>query len=446
MQGVWDKAKESIQKRVPPHSFKMWIEPLEWVEERGSEVVLSCTNAFSKRWIIDHYLRLIEGEVSEACKRPCRVVLKVSEEPRGYEEDDHEEEQLSLPIINVRTNGPRLLRKHFTFDQFVVGNNNSFAYFAANSIAKEDRSDQNALFLISKTGLGKSHLSQAIGNHILTNKPSCRVFYITAEDFTNEMIYALRHDAIDRFKERYRKECDVLLLEDIQFLSGKEKTQQELAFTLDTLFEANKKIIFTSYYPPFDIPKMNEKLSSRLSCSIISNIEPPDFETRVRILKKKASIKGRVIPDDVIQYLASSLTDNVRQLESGLIGVLAKSTLLHVPIDLPLAESVVRNIVRRARQINIESIQKLICKYYKISPEDLVSRSRKRGIALPRQIAMYLARRFTNHSLKEIGRSFNRYHATTLYAIGTVERLIKEKGQVSKQIEFLSRKLEAGEF
>ena len=188
MKTLWDKVKGAIQKRVAPHSFKMWIEPLEWLEQRGSEVVLSCPNAFSRRWIVDHYLRLIEREVSEACRMPCTVVLKVREERVEYEPDSCDEDQLSLPIPHVRAKGSRLLRKHFTFDQFVVGNNNSFAYCAAHSIAMEDRSDQNALFLISKTGLGKSHLSQAIGNHILTTRPSCRVFYVTAEDFTNEMI------------------------------------------------------------------------------------------------------------------------------------------------------------------------------------------------------------------------------------------------------------------
>jgi chromosomal replication initiator protein len=258
------------------------------------------------------------------------------------------------------------------------------------------------------------------------------------------MVFALRHDSIEQFKEKYRRQCDVLLLEDIQFLSGKEKTQHELGYTLDALLAADKKLIFTSSHLPDEIPKIDKKLTSRLSSGIISNIESPDYDTRVRIINKKATVKSVEIPRDVVDYLASELTDNVRQLESGLIGVTAKASLLKVPIDVRLAESVVKNIARRSREITTEAIQKLVCKYCKISMEELLSRSRRRGIAQPRQIAMYLARRYTGESFQAIGRSFNRYHATTLHAVGTVERLIREQGPVQKQIEFLSRRLESG--
>jgi chromosomal replication initiator protein len=267
---------------------------------------------------------------------------------------------------------------------------------------------------------------------------------MTAEDFTNAMVFALRNDSIEKFKEKFRRQCDVLLLEDVQFLSGKEKTQHELGYTLDALLAAGKKLIFTSTHLPDDIPKMDGKLSSRLSSGIISNIESPDYETRVRIIERKATLKSLEIPKDVIHYLASELTKNVRQLESGLIGVAAKASLLKVPADVKLAESVVRNIAQRFEQINIESIQKLVCKHCKISVEEMLSRSRKRTIAQPRQIAMYLSRRYTDQSFQAIGRSFNRYHATTLHAISTVERLIREQGSIQKQVEFLSRRLESG--
>jgi chromosomal replication initiator protein len=234
-----------------------------------------------------------------------------------------------------------------------------------------------------------------------------------------------------------------LLLEDVQFLSGKEKTQCELGYTLDALLTAGKKLIFTSTHLPDDIPKLDGKLASRLSSGIISSIESPDYETRVRIIRKKAASKSLNIPKDVIEYLAATLTQNVRQLESGLIGVAAKASLLKLPIDVKLAESVVSNIARRSQEITIASIQKLVCKYYKISLEELLSRSRKRTISQPRQIAMYLSRRYTEKSLQAIGRSFNRYHATTLHAVGTVERLIREQGPLQKQVEFLSRRLES---
>lgn len=429
---------------MPHHSFVVWVEPLKWVGHRDDEIVLGCPSGFFKNWVTHHYLRLIEAEMETVCHRPCRVLLEVSNrdnENGGYAA---EEDQLLLPHMPNRQEVRCLLHKGFTFDQFVVGMCNDFAYNAALSLARAENVSHNALFLLSKTGLGKSHLSQAVGNHIIRADSSIRVCYVTAENFTNAMIHALRHDRIEKFKEKYRRQCDVLLLEDVQFLSGKEKTQDELAHTLDALFEAGKKLIFTSTYLPRDIPKMDEKLTSRMSAGIISSLEQPDYDTRVRIVKRKASLKSVDMPEDVIHYLATELTQNVRQLESGLIGIVAKASLLNLPIDVKLAESVVRNIVRRSREITIESIQKLVCKYYKLTTEQIVSSSRKRNIAQPRQIAMYLARRYTGQTLQAIGRSFNRYHATTLHAVGTVERLIRENGPLQKQVEFLSRRLESG--
>jgi chromosomal replication initiator protein len=338
------------------------------------------------------------------------------------------------------------LRKDFTFDQFVVGNNNDFAYSASLSLASKKNTPQNSLFLLSKTGMGKSHLSQAIGHHILSEHPLDRVYYITAEDFSNEMVHAFRHDSINKFKEKYRNQCDVLLLEDVHYLSGKERTQIELALTLDTLFEAGKKIIFSSCYLPVDIPKLNDKLRSRLAYGLISNIDPPNFRTRVRILQKKSKLNGHNLPVDVIHYLASELTEDVRQLESGLIGVTAKSALLGAPIDLRLAESVAKNIVHQQKNITIDSIKKLVCKYYSISIKDIVSSSRKQSIVRPRQIAIYLSRRYTDSPLQAIGRSFNRYHATALHSIKSVEKVLKENGPVQKQVKFLCKRIESGKF
>jgi chromosomal replication initiator protein len=348
--------------------------------------------------------------------------------------------------MNLRPHTGRFLRKDFTFDLFVVGGSNDFAYSASLSMASQKKSLQNSLFLLSKTGMGKSHLSQAIGNYILSESPSERVYYMTAEDFSNEMVHAYRNDAINAFKGKYRNQCDVLLLEDVHHLSGKERTQIELALTLDTLFESNKKIIFSSCYLPADIPKLNDKLRSRLSCSLISSIEPPDFKTRVRILQKKAKFNRCNIPEDIIQYLAGELTEDVRQLESGLIGVTAKSSLLGMPVDLGLAESVVKNIVRSRKDITIDAIKKLVCKYYSISIKEIVSSSRKQSIVRPRQIAIYLSRRYTDAPLQAIGKSFNRYHATALHSINAVEKVLKENGPVQKQVELLCQKLESGKY
>ena len=294
--------------------------------------------------------------------------------------------------------------------------------------------------------MGKSHLSQAIGHHILAEHPSDQVYYITAEDFTNEMIDAFRHDCVNAFKNKYRTGCDVLLLEDVHYLSGKERTQIELALTLDSLLESGKKIIFSSCNLPADIPKLNDKLRSRLSSSLISEIDPPGFGTRVRILRKKSQIYGEAVPDDVLQYLAGELTDDVRQLESGLVGVTAKSSLLGVPIDLDLAGSVVKNIVRRKKTITIDVIKKLVCKEYRVAVSDVVSKSRRQCFVKPRQIAIYLSRKYTDSPLQAIGRSFQRYHATALHSIKTVEKEVQLKGAVSRQVAYLSKKLETGQF
>lgn len=445
MDNIWDYTKEKIRNKLPEHSFRLWIEPLELVSQQNDEVHLACPTGFFKRWVSHNYLKLIQKEVERTCGSNSQISLKVLGDNGSKDMAGRRvEEQLFLPHMTERQQGFSKFHSDFTFEQFVVGMCNDFAYNAAFSLACADHRRHDPVYLLSKTGLGKSHLSHAVGNHVLKEDSALRVCYVTAEEFTNGMIHALRHDKIEDFKERYRRQCDVLLLEDVQFLTGKRKTQDELAYTLDALLEAKKKLIFTGTHLPGDIPKMDEKLTSLLSAGVISNIDTPDYQTRVAILKKKAAAKRVDISEDVIEYLAKQLSENVRQLESGLIGVVAKASLLELPIDVKLAQSVVQNIVRHSREVTVERIQKLVCKYYKLTKEELVSRSRKQAVAQPRQIAMYLARRYTNQSLQSIGRYFNRYHATTLHSIGVVERLLRENSPVQKQVEFLSDKVETG--
>jgi chromosomal replication initiator protein len=260
----------------------------------------------------------------------------------------------------------------------------------------------------------------------------------------NEMTDSYRSSSIHRFKEKYRQNCDVLLLEDVHFLSGKSGTQEELSSTLESLMNANKKIIYSSCYPPSDIPKLNENLKSRLCCGLISKIDTPDYKTRLRILKQAALSEGYLLSEEVFQYLASELVEDVRQLKSGLIGVAAKASLLGADADLALARSVVKNIISSRANITLESIKRLVCKYYNVTLPDLISRSRRQSIVRPRQVAMYLSRRYTDHSLQTIGRSFNRYHATTLHALKAVEKGVKENGPIQKHVEFLSERLEKG--
>jgi chromosomal replication initiator protein len=447
MEAVWGKIKSALEVRIPKHSFEMWIEPLVLKKVASDDWIVSCPNFFSKKRVSDLYGQLINAEFKKQIGDACHLSFAVGSKSISIRPSkNRQNHQLPLPNDSIRPHNGRFLRRDFTFDYFVVGASNDFAYSASLSLASRKENQQNALFLLSKTGMGKSHLSQAIGHHVLSEYPDERVYYITAEDFSNEMVHAFHQDSINKFKAKYRNKCDVLLLEDVHYLSGKERTQVELALTLDSLFEAGKRIIFSSCYFPGDIPKLNDKLRSRLSGSLISNIEAPNFRTRVRILQKKANINRYQIPDDVMNYLAGELTDDVRQLESGLNGVAAKSSLLGVPIDLNLSESVVKNMVRQRKKITIDLIKKLVCKYYNCSLKDMVSRSRKQRLLRPRQMAIYLSRRYTDAPLQSIGKAFNRYHATALHSIHCIERGLKENSSIQKQVDFFHQKLESGKF
>lgn len=447
MDNVWKDVKTALKKRIPAHSFRMWIEPLGLsADEEGGYAVIS-PNAFSRKRVLEHFGALIEAELRRVLgEENCRLNYCVAGRRNGQRPAVEASLQLPLPTESIRPNSGRLLRKDFTFDHFVVGENNDFAYSASLSLASRRERHQGALYLLSGTGLGKSHLSQAIGHHILSRSPGERVYYMTAEDFSNEMVQAYRHDAIDTFTNKYRSRCDVLLLEDVHHLSGKNRTQVELAMTLDSLFESGKRIIFSSCYLPGDIPKLNDKLRSRLSSSLISAIDPPSFRTRVRILQRKSDVYGYQIPEKVIHFLATELVDDIRQLESGLNGVAAKSSLLGSPIDLELAESVVKHIASQRQKITVEVIKKLVCKYYQVNTDDLVSRSRKQNLVRPRHMAIYLSRRFTDAPLQTIGKAFNRYHATALHSIQSIEKGIKKDNAVRQQVEFFSQKLESGKF
>lgn len=447
MEVVWKKVKSVIKDRIPKHSFQMWIEPLELRKNDPDNWIMACPNFFFKKRVNDLYGKLLAAELNNATGNQCHMSFEVGS--KKYAKPLNEKlpnPQLPLPNASFRPHSGRYLRREFTFDQFVVGANNDFAYSASLSLASRRENQQNALLLLSKTGMGKSHLSQAIGHHVLSESPEERVYYVTAEDFSNEMVQAFRQDSINTFKGKYRNKCDVLLLEDIHYLGGKQRTQVELALTLDSLFEAGKRIIFSSCYLPGDIPKLHDKLRSRLSCSLISQIDPPNFRTRVRILRKKALINGYHVPDPIIEYLAGELTEDIRQLESGLNGVAAKSSLLGAPIDLNLTESVVKNMVRQRKKITIDVIKKMVCKHYNCTLKDMVSCSRKQHLVRPRQMAIYLSRRHTDAPLQSIGKAFNRYHATALHSIHCIERGLKENSVIQKQVAFFNQKLESGKF
>jgi chromosomal replication initiator protein len=446
MELIWNKVKVSIKKQIPNHCYRMWIEPLAFQGVEDEQFILACPNVFSRRRIKDNYGSLIQNEIQAATNDNYLLELSVDERKTSINPSFLKHQQMALPNMICRSRGSRLFRKDFTFDQFVVGGNNDFAYSAALALAGKKNNQQNSLYLLAKTGMGKSHLSQAIGHYILSKFPTERVYYMTVEEFTSEMVDSFKKNAIGAFKDKYQKSCDVLLLENVQYLSGKARTQIELANTFDTLFNANKKIIFSSCCAPSEIPKLNDTLRSRLASGIVSNIDTPDYQTRVRIIRRKLSTHEQKIPNNVIEYLAGELTEDVRQLESGLIGVAARASLLGIPIDLKLARSVIQNIVsKQSKFVTIEGIKKLVCKYYNVTLKDLLSRSRKQAIVKPRQIAIYLSRRYTDQTLQVIGKSFNRYHATAMHAIDAIEKGIKQKTAIQKHVEYLTKKIESGQ-
>ena len=366
MERHWHKIKSVLKSAVPLHSFRMWIEPLAIRVDADGILYIECPNAFSLRRVQDHYSHLIRQECQRLIGKTCQFRIAKDRNDSSASMDDLAfDPQLPLPRMDRNTGG-RFLRRDFTFDQFVVGRNNDFAYSASLSLASNRQAAQNCLYLLSSTGLGKSHLTQAVGHHILHERPKERVYYTTAEDFSREMVTAFRNDSLEQFKGKYRSQCDVLLLEDVHHLGGKERTQHELATTLDTLFESGKKIIFSSCYSPSTIPRLTDKLRSRFSYGLISNIEPPNYSTRVRILEKKADSRSVKVSKDVIHYLASELSDDIRQLESGLMQVVTKASLLGSSLDVQLAESVIRNIGCKRKAITIEIIKKIVCHHYRV--------------------------------------------------------------------------------
>jgi chromosomal replication initiator protein len=456
MENIWQSVKASIKESTPTHVYKMWIEPVELLKASDDGIVLACPNILFKRRVWENFGGMIKSELTRLAGRQLKLLLEVSNgggngngNGNGKKHTSHgskiEETQLDIPAMNCQPRYGRLLRKDFTFDRFVVGENSTFAYNAAVALASQ-KSKFPPLFLLSQPGMGKSHLSQAVGHKILSAFPNERVMYISAEDFTTDMVNSLRKNAITEFKEKYRNNCDVLLLDDIHFLSGRTRTQDELALSLDYLYDSGKKIIFASTMPIKDIPKLRDHLKSRLSQSVVSEIQTPDFSTRFKILRYKSDYYGYQFHNEVLEYMASELTENVRLLESGLMGVATKSRLLNMDVDLSLAKSVVKNLAITRKAITLGSIKKVVCKEFGITEKDIASNSRKKGVVRPRQIAMYLARRHTKQSIQSIGRSFNRYHATVIHSINNIEKELKVKSEVQKQVERIDKQLLDGKF
>ena len=440
MSDIWEDVKKEIRGALPEKTFSLWISPISLVERKEDVLVLGCPNKFSMNWIHENYMPMIQERLKQMGNGHCRLSFKVKgpAKPASNQPLLGAPQQLALPSIPLPR---RALNQGFTFDRFVVGRCNEFAYSASKALALEDNPSCRSLFILSNTGLGKSHLSQATAHAIMENHPNLRVLYLTAEDFVNDMIFSLKNGRIEDFKNKYRRRCDVLLLEEVHFLSGKEKTQLELGYTLDALANENKRIVYTSSFLPQNIPNLAKELSSRLTSGIISTIDKPDFATRIKILERKASEQGIRLSGDIFHLLATELPGDIRQMESSLRCLKAKSDLLRAEINMDLAREVLQCQSSDGNSVTGEEIKELVCRYFKVEPSILESKSRKKVHSYPRNVYVYLCRRHTEMTAEEIGRSLHRNHSTILYASEVIDHKMKVDKKVRNQVEFLSRKL-----
>jgi chromosomal replication initiator protein len=440
MQEIWNVVKSDLKDRLSPSGFSLWIEPLQVDQGPQGELQLICPNPFALRWVMSHYLPHIHQVLAQVGQPVPVKLLAAPPKPRILAPPPTTE-QLRLPLPGQGRKSGRSLNREFTFNKFVVGGSNRLAYSASEALARRDTFFNGILFLTASPGLGKSHLAHAVGNCLLDSATQSSVMYVTAEDFANDMVKALKGDQMSRFKERYRRECDVLLLEEVQFFSGKDKIQAELCYTLDTLLDHRKKLVLTSCYLPGEISHLSQELRSRFTGGLITPIAPPDFSTRVSILSRKADDKGVNIALPVLEHMAEHITGDVRRLESALECLVARSTLLGEPVSLRLAQEVLQDLKAVAPRLSVSEIQKIVCDYYQINLREMLGRSRQKKLVRGRQVGMYFSRLYTMKTVVELGRLFQRSHASVVHALQTLERDRQVQPRLEKEVKFLEEKM-----
>jgi len=441
MESHWEQVKEIFKERLSASAYQLWIEPLQVSISPEGEIKLGCPNPFFLNWVQSHYLADIQREFQALCGAASTVTLHLCKAERQTEAAA-KTRQLVLPYIAKPNGFSRLLNQNFTFERFVVGASNRLAFQASRALASDDTVFSRTLFLAAPSGLGKSHLSQAVGNYIQTHFRRQGILYLTAEDFANEMVAALRQGTMPQFKEKFRRQCDTLLLEGVHFLSGKERIQAELCYTLDFLADQNKKLVFTSAYLPAEIPQLRQELLSRFSAGVITPIEPPDFATRVNILSRKAAERQIQVPREVLEHLATYLTQDVRQMVSALENLLLKATTLQMPVNLELADQVLRDFQVARQRLRIEDIQKLTGGIYRVSLEEMLGKSRRKQVVKARNLAIYLCRTYLQKNIRELARSFRRTHSTVLHSLECIDRSRKTSPSFAAELAFLEEKLQ----
>ena len=438
-EAIWVKAIDSLKERVGQQNFEIWIKPISFLSMDEDKVQLEVPNRFFKEWISEHFASQIQGAITDLTQKGCHLHFRIRNEKI------EKKEATASPV--EKKDGQRLHAQHplftpkYTFDHFVVGASNQFANAACLAVANLPAKNYNPLFIYGGVGLGKTHLLHAIGNHIIQQRilPDVKkICYMSSEEFTNELINSIRYEKMDEFRNKFRK-MDILLIDDIQFIAGKERTQAEFFHTFNSLYEARKQIVVTSDKFPKDIPNFEERLRSRFEWGLIADIQPPDVETKVAILKKKAEMENIPLPNDVAFFLASQIDSNIRVLEGSLIRIGAFSSLTKTPVDIQTAKEVLKNIIKPKEEIiSIDSIQKVVSNFFNIKISDLKVKRKYKGNVLPRQVAMYLARKLTTASLIEIGDKFGgKDHSTVLHSIKKVEEKMSKESSFKEIIDTL---------
>lgn len=440
MQTIWNQTTTNLQKVISPQNFANWIEPIQFSHADGQCLYLTVPNQFFKEWLEDNYVDLINSALSVTSDKNLQPTFVIQDKELEIQLVETEN-QAQLQPESVKKEAPQLkeqtpLNPRYTFDQFVSGAGNQFAHAAAMAVASNPAITYNPLFIYGGVGLGKSHLLNAVGHHILAQDSDARVCYCSTEKFMHEMVNCIKLNKMDDFRERYRS-IDVLLIDDIQFINGKERTQVEFFHTFNALYEARKQIVITSDKFPREIPNLEDRLRSRFEWGLIADIQPPDMETKIAILKKKAEINKIKLPDDVAYFLATSDTRNIRELEGMLIRLGAYSSLQHIPITLAMAKNNLKDIlVDKRKEVTVELIQKIVADYFGLKVADLKSEKRLKAFVQARQIAVWLCRDLTPASYPDIGAKFGgKDHSTVIHAVKKIDKLLQDDPVFVKTIE-----------
>ena len=445
---IWNSAREHLRSRLNADTYNMWFAPLRANAVDPNHVTLEVANEFCEVWLKDNYLSLLQDALAVAAGRQLQVKFKIIAGGNAQALP-----AAAAPVKANRTaesshertshNGEITFNPKNTFETFVVGNNNNFAYAAALAVAQAPGKSYNPLFLYGGVGLGKTHLLHAIGQHVASNKKGARVAYVSSEKFTNEYIDGIQNNQLARFRKKYRQ-TDVLLIDDIQFLAGKERIQEEFFHTFNALHEAHKQIVLTCARPASEIQGLEHRLVSRFEWGLVTDLQPPDIEMRLAILNKKAQLMGVILPEDILNFLASRIRTNVRRLEGALIRVASYASLTGKKLSIEVVEGLLREILHEEGRlsISIEVIQKRVAEHFDIRLADMTSKRRPENIAFPRQIAMYLSRQMTESSLNTIGEAFGgRDHGTVLHACRLVKDRMEVDANVRQVVHYLEKQL-----